>query len=289
MTSSMRMRYSNAHYDSRPDAIASCAKTITLKNDEPNLTSVEAPLPGHSHKKNLKFLGAFSSPSHATMPNGAQIAVEGLRLMSEMRTFQRIFDSENMLMLPAASFDDLRSALMKVAPAVIHLSGHCCDEKWVFEGESRAVNCVSGQDLGAMFSTVRGLKCVVLSGCRSHKMAKAIKTLVPNLRVLCSETKLNNTFATSFCGRFYEELSEQKEFDVEKCFAKARFGIRSACDLKFGDPSKQLHEISKDGMPVLDIDHKGQPHPVDERSGLPVYSKHCKRCNPDLGGTFTLL
>jgi len=245
-------------------------------------------------KRKVLFLGAFSSPSHATASNGSQIAVEGLRLMSEMRTFQRIFGAENALLLPAASLDDLISASKRVSPTVVHLSGHCYEEKWVFEGESRAVSCVSGDQLGELFLQMEGLKVVVLSGCQSSKLAGAVKKRVGDkAKVIFSTTKLNNTFASSFCGDLYTKLVENADdfknpASVKEIFKTVVEKHRNSPELKFGDPTPMLHQMGLGGIPIMDVDHLGKPHPVDF-AGRPVFSQHCWRCNPPLGGKFEMM
>mmetsp|Transcript_15793 Transcript_15793/g.30878 ORF Transcript_15793/g.30878 Transcript_15793/m.30878 type:complete len:276 (-) Transcript_15793:133-960(-) len=249
-------------------------------------------------RRRVSFLGAFSSPSHAMTPKGKQVAVEGLRLMAEMRSFQKIFGAENCLMLPAASWEDLIAASKNVSPALIHLSGHCFKEQWVFEGQSREVSCVSGDELGKLFLKMKGLRAVILSGCQSSCLGHAVKKRVGDeVQIICSTTKLNNAFASAFCADFYKKLAEheikdsKEDFIIGKAFretiSKYNFG-KGTNTLKFGDPSPMMHRDGDDGGRVLDFDHLGNPHPTDS-SGNGVYSEHCLRCNPQCGGKFEII
>mmetsp|Transcript_20720 Transcript_20720/g.36854 ORF Transcript_20720/g.36854 Transcript_20720/m.36854 type:complete len:595 (+) Transcript_20720:87-1871(+) len=160
-------------------------------------------------RKKVLFLGAFSSPSHAIMADGKEVAVEGLRLMSEIREFQKLFSDRETVMLPAASWSDVVSSLNRLTPEILHLSGHCINDSWVFEGEDRAVSCIGGAAIGRMLAAEcsETLRCVVLSGCKSDVIARKIKEKVgKNVRVVCATTKLNNTFAAKFCSSFYKKL-----------------------------------------------------------------------------------
>jgi len=245
-------------------------------------------------KRRLSFLGAFSSPSHAMTPKGKHVAVEGLRLMAEMRSFQKIFGAENCLMLPAASWEDLENASKTVAPALVHLSGHCFKKEWVFEGQSREVRCVSGKELGKLLLKMKGLLVVILSGCKSSHLAREVKSCVgDNVRIVCSPTKLNNEFASAFCANFYKRLAfgirDQKEdLMIEKAFKETVAKFKAGKEnVKFGDPGPMMH-CEGDGGVILDVDHLGNPHPTDS-FGNPIYSKICLRCNPQHGGEFEIL
>jgi len=274
-------------------------KPKSLDNPKPKISQSRPESKTHGvgmreGKRKVLFLGAFSSPSHATASNGSQIEVEGLRLMSEMRTFQKVFGAENALLLPAASWDDLVSASQRVSPTVVHLSGHCFEEKWVFEGESRAVSCVSGDQLGELFLQMTGLKVIVLSGCQSSKLARAIKKRIRGkAKVICSTTKLNNTFASTFCGDLYTKLVENADdfkdpASVSEIFETIVHKHRNSDGLKFGDPTPILHKMGPEGVPIMNVDHLGKPHHVDF-AGRPVFSPHCWRCNPPLGGKFEMM
>mmetsp|Transcript_4270 Transcript_4270/g.6810 ORF Transcript_4270/g.6810 Transcript_4270/m.6810 type:complete len:418 (-) Transcript_4270:175-1428(-) len=270
-----------------------CAKHYTEDPTQYPSTSEKGEGIGSLHgnqKRKVKLLAAFSSPSHATV-NGTQIAVEGLRLMSEMRSFQKVFPSESIMMLPAAAYEDLVSALNVVDPEILHLSGHCLEGKWVFEGDSREVSCVPGRKLGKLLSTVKTLNCIVLSGCRSIGIGETLRKYVPKrVRIVCSSTKLNNTFASEFCSEFYRQL-EKKNWNagtIDDCYLNTKSMLScSSRELKFGDPSKHLHVVV-DGVPLLDFNHLGEPHEVGP-DGVPIYSQSCRRCNPKVGGVFTML
>jgi len=249
-------------------------------------------------RRRVSFLGAFSSPSHAMTLKGKHIAVEGLRLMAEMRSFQKIFGAENCLMLPAASWEDLIASSKNVSPALVHLSGHCLKEQWVFEGQGREVSCVTGDELGKLFLKMKGLQAVILSGCQSSCLAHAVKKRVgDSVRVVCSTTKLNNTFASAFCADFYKRLAvrgikdSKEDMMMEKAFnettSKYMIG-KETNTVKFGDPAPMMHREGDDGGRVLDFDHLGNPHPTDS-SGNPIYSQQCLRCNPQFGGKFEMI
>mmetsp|Transcript_2845 Transcript_2845/g.4315 ORF Transcript_2845/g.4315 Transcript_2845/m.4315 type:complete len:772 (-) Transcript_2845:192-2507(-) len=285
-------------------------KLELVQQDDPH-THLQPP---HLPRHRVAFLGAFSSPSFAVTPNGVT-PVEGLRLMREMREFQRVFGPQAIL-LPAASFSDLEVALQTYDPSIIHLSGHCHEDSWIFEGKNRAVSSVTGAEIGRLIrisnarnnanaNTNYGVHCVVLSGCKSAAVAESIKKQCPSVLVLAADTKLNNTFATDFCSRFYHKLNHydkktlklgihagfntpsvsRRQDLITQVFGDTRREFKEphrTDGMQFGDPSDAMHRIGPDGKEVLDFDHDGNPHP-------PAYSSKCLLCNPNMGGVFKIL
>lgn len=248
----------------------------------------------------------FSSPSHLTTTDGARLTVPGLRLMSEMRAFQRVMNGNgrgrcNVIMLPALTWEDFCQHMETSAPRLVHLSGHCHDGHWVFESPDRSARPVPAAELGRVLGRSPGLRCVVLSGCHSVAVGRVVQeavnssrrgSSVTRVRVLCATTKLDNRFATAFTARFYRALMGGRAPETAFALAKADSSLQArdspASVLRFGDPAPHLHDIGKGGRPILNCDHKGLPHPTDAQ-GKPVFSPACRRCAPLYGGEFALL
>jgi len=75
---------------------------------------------------------------------------------------------------------------------------------------------------------------------------------------------------------------------IDDCYLNTKSMLScSSRELKFGDPSKHLHVVVE-GVPLLDFNHLGEPHEVGP-DGVPIYSQSCRRCNPKVGGVFTML
>ncbi|NET32666.1 MAG: CHAT domain-containing protein [Cyanothece sp. SIO1E1] len=101
--------------------------------------------------------------------------------------------------------DDLRRALLKYEPQIVHFSGHGAGEQGlVFESETGQAKQVSGQALSRLFRLCPSVECVLLNACYSQVQAEAI---VQHIDYVVGMTQaIGDRAAIKFAVGFYDAL-----------------------------------------------------------------------------------
>ena len=115
--------------------------------------------------------------------------------------------------------DDLRRALLKYEPQIVHFSGHGEGERGlVFETETGQGKTVSTKSLSRLFRLCPSVECVVLNACFSQIQANAI---VEHIDYVVGMTReIGDRAALKFAVGFYDALgygrsvSEAYEFGL---------------------------------------------------------------------------
>lgn len=117
--------------------------------------------------------------------------------------------------------DDLRRALLKHSPHILHFSGHGGGETGiVLEDESGKAKPVGTEAIANLFRLFadQGLECVVLNACYSEVQAEAIAQHIPY--VIGMSDSIHDTTARKFAIGFYDALgagwSYEKAYEMGK-------------------------------------------------------------------------
>lgn len=101
--------------------------------------------------------------------------------------------------------DDLRRALLKHQPQIVHFSGHGEGEQGlVFENESGQAKKVSSAALSRLFRLYPGVECVLLNACYSETQATAIGQHINY--VVGMTQAIGDRAAIEFSVGFYDAL-----------------------------------------------------------------------------------
>lgn len=143
-----------------------------------------------------------------------------LRVDREFRTIierirgSRYRDRLNIVQLQAASFDDLRTALMEHEPQVLHFSGHGePNGSLLFEPRGDRSHVVPKKNFVRLVKALAGgLRLVVLNACHSQVIAAEIPPTI-DLAIGMSQSIADST-AIDFAVALYEALAFNKSVQV---------------------------------------------------------------------------
>ncbi len=150
-------------------------------------------------KKTILILSANpSDTARLRLPEEVRKIQEGLAL-SEGRDRFRVESQW------AVRPDDLRRALLKFEPQIVHFSGHGTGEQGlVFEDDVGLAKTVTGVSLARLFSLCPSVECVVLNACYSEVQASAIAEHVDY--VVGMTKAIGDRAAIKFSVGFYDGL-----------------------------------------------------------------------------------
>ncbi len=123
---------------------------------------------------------------------------EGLNLSAER-------DSFNVVSQWATRPDDLRRALLKYKPQIVHFSGHGAGAKGlVLESDTGKAKPVSGAALSRLFGLFPSVECVLFNACYSQAQANAVVKHVDY--VVGMTDAIGDRAAIEFSVGFYDAL-----------------------------------------------------------------------------------
>ena len=141
----------------------------------------------------IEILAMFSNPSlHNVAANlGPHLAKAGgqLSLGRELKSLLRSVPSPYVFVEPAATLEDVRTAMQEHNPQIAVFSGHSLVGSLVLELPDGSVDLPSEGDfigalvLGARPNSRKKLRCVVLNGCETISLARSIVGRCQNLQV----------------------------------------------------------------------------------------------------------
>lgn len=162
----------------------------------------------------------------------------------------------------ATSIDDLRSALMRYNPQIVHFCGHGKgDDGLVLENNSKP-ELISSDALSSMFALLKDqVECVVLNVCYSEIQAQAIAEHIPY--VIGMKKAIGDKAAIEFSKLFYQALGSGRGFN----FA-----------FKWGADALNSHHIPEHLTPIIkssqtrsiDSDSDYQAHPKKDSTKHPT-------------------
>ena len=131
--------------------------------------------------------------------------------------------------------EDLRRALLKYKPTIVHFSGHGIeDQGLVFEDDAGQSKLVSASTLAKLFKLCPSVECVLLNACYSEKQAVAIAQHIQY--VIGMNRDIGDRAAIKFAVGFYDGIGDGRS--VEEAF-------------EFGLVSIDLDGLPESATPVL--------------------------------------
>jgi len=233
----------------------------------------------------IELLAIFSNPSlrHVSANLGPHLTKAGgsahLQLGRELKSLLRSVPSPYVFVEPAATLEDVRSAVEEHNPQIAIFSGHSLVGSLVLELPDGSVDLPSEGDfidalvLGARPNARKKLRCVVLNGCETISLARSIVGRCQNLQVVCWQSITDDSAARAFMIGFYRtvgaDLMQDTVVNVEAAY---RAGLASFEEQGFvlGDPSPHLHP------------------PEHEHIAAPRYGE-CQGCSPPVHGQLALV
>ncbi|MEL7333121.1 MAG: AAA-like domain-containing protein [Cyanobacteria bacterium J06560_2] len=180
-----------------------------------------------------KILTLAANPSDTTrlrLPEEVREIQEGLALSEGREKFELISQW-------AVRPDDLRRALLKYDPEIVHFSGHGANQQGLlFENEMGQATLVHGATLAKLFELCTNVTCVLLSACYSEVQAEAIAQHVDY--VIGMNQAIGDRAAIKFAVGFYDALGYGRP--IEEAF-------------QFGLLAIDLENIPEADTPVLYI------------------------------------
>ena len=142
-----------------------------------------------------------------------------LRLGEEIREIKRLSESRDLYKVETAEavrVRDIREAMFKYKPKIVHFSGHGAGKKGlVFEDEIGQAQLVGTDALADLFcSFADDLDCVLLNACYSEVQAKAISRHINS--VIGMSQNIGDQAAIEFAVGFYMALGVGET--VESCY-----------------------------------------------------------------------
>lgn len=195
-----------------------------------------------------KILTLAANPSDTTrlrLPAEVRGIQEGLALSEGREAFEVISQW-------AVRPDDLRRALLKYEPDIVHFSGHGTEEAGlVFENGAGRATLVKSQTLAKLFELCTSVKCVLLNACYSKSQSAAIAQHVDY--VIGMTQAIGDRAALKFAVGFYDALGYGRP--IEEAF-------------EFGLLAIDLENIPQSANPVLHSrkDHSQKGHSQKENT-----------------------
>ena len=151
---------------------------------------------------------------------------------------------------------DLRRAMLKESPQIVHFSGHGEGEPGiVLEGDSGKTQLVSSDALAGLFELfAESVECVVLNACYSETQADAIARHIPY--VIGMNGAISDGAACEFAVAFYDALGAGKDIP---------FAHKLACNAIQTAGIKEQHLL-----PVLLTKQKATPQTAAPESPRPA-------------------
>ena len=172
-------------------------------------------------KEMINVLFALSNPR----------GTDSLRLNTEMRAIQeslRLSQQRERIrsrVLPAATSDDLRRALLDEPYQIVHLAGHGAPYGFVLEDEQGRPHMVSQEALAQHFANYRQtLRCVILNACYTLAIGQSISLGIPY--VIAMSGPIHDQAAIAFSHGFYDAIGAGT--DIERAYREGLSAVRFA-------------------------------------------------------------
>lgn len=178
-----------------------------------------------------KILTLAANPLDTTrlrLPEEVREIQEGLALSDGREKFEVVSQW-------AVRPDDLRRALLKYEPEIVHFSGHGSSQQGlVFENEAGQSSLVQGRTLAKLFELCDSVTCVLLNACYSEVQAAAIAQTVDY--VIGMNQAIGDRAAIKFAVGFYDALGYGRSIDES---------------FQFGLLAIDLENIPESATPIL--------------------------------------
>ena len=120
----------------------------------------------------------------------------------------------------AARATEVRRAMLKYKPNIVHFCGHGIEEGIAFEDESGQAMLVNSETLAGFFELFADkLECVVLNACFSESQAEAVSKHIPY--VVGMKKAIGDIAATEFAIAFYDAVGAGESIE---------FAFKLACN-----------------------------------------------------------
>ena len=187
-----------------------------------------------------------------------------LRLDEEVREIQTGLDLSKhreqfeLISHWAIRADDLRRALLKYEPQIVHFSGHGTTANGLaLEDKTGQTKWVSAEALAGLFELFQGkIECVLLNACYSETQAEAIHQHVDY--VIGMNQAVGDQAAIAFAVGFYDALGAGRSFEQA---------------YKFGCSAIDFESLVQRLTPVLKMRRK---------AGLPDPAEHPEPAHPNI-------
>ena len=126
-----------------------------------------------------------------------------LRLDEEQREIDqrpaalRYRDLFDMQAVFAVRIEDMRRAMLRYEPEIVHFSGHGQDGNIYLEDKNGNARAIASDALGDFFSIFPSVQCVLLNACYSEELAAAITQTVPY--VIGMQTEVQDAVRHQLC------------------------------------------------------------------------------------------
>ncbi|MCY7282890.1 MAG: CHAT domain-containing protein, partial [Cyanobacteria bacterium CAN_BIN43] len=108
--------------------------------------------------------------------------------------------------------EDLRRALLKYKPSIVHFSGHGMgDQGLVFENDLGQSKFVSASTLAKLFKLCPSVQCVLLNACYSEMQAVAIAQHIQY--VIGMNKDIGDRAAIQFAVGFYDGIGDGRSVE----------------------------------------------------------------------------
>lgn len=154
-----------------------------------------------------------------------------LRLDREARALREAIDLSDhrddieLIVREAATVHDLRRALLKETPSIVHFSGHGTSKGIVLENESGNPQVVSQEALAKLFKMFSPpLLCVLLNACYSSSQGELVSLGVPFTVVM--DGPVFDKACIEFSRGFYDAIGALA--GIERAYQLATIGVELA-------------------------------------------------------------
>ena len=263
----------------------------------------------------VELLALFSNPwLHRVVPTSlshlpsAQLSAQlgPLALGRELKSLLRAVPAPYVHIEPAATLEDVRTAIKQHNPQIALFSGHSLAGSLAFELPNGHVELPDVRDFMAALQPDNGvrsdLRYLVLNGCDTIALALELVKSMPALMVVCWRSLAEDAAARAFASGFYCAIganmvsrpdSRPESIDFEAAY-EAGLTTFEEEGFVYGDPSLKLHEQAHPPVaaPATAPDlEQAHPHvaapataPDLERRG-----HHSEGCSPLVHGQPVLL
>lgn len=223
-----------------------------MNQDTHNTTNISGPI---TNESGSMAIGSGATVHHYAQPTtrtkeAEQINVlfvlsnplgtDNLRLNTEMRAIEQALQSAQQKgsihyrMLPAATAQDLRRALLEKTYQIIHFMGHGASGGFLLENEYGQPHLVPLASLAMHFQTSKQTPhCVFFNACYTFDPDQPVTLHVPF--VIAMQDAISDHAAIEFARGFYDAIGASK--DIERAYQEGQSAVR------FDDPNYQLQAV----------------------------------------------
>jgi NTP pyrophosphatase (non-canonical NTP hydrolase) len=211
------VRAGEGYFSTHRPLMEALREALRSLRDSDGSSLLKAGLEGNSLAFNLgialarvRMLIVSASPANE---EELRVSAEVRAILEALRISGREGDFE-VDVLPAATIDDLRRALMSKDYEIVHFAGHASAESIVLENIDGSSAEVPLDAVSELFGRYESVRCVVLNGCSSAAdLANAIAPYTVGMMVAVTDEA-----AIEFARGFYDAIARGKniEFAVEE-------------------------------------------------------------------------